>query len=44
MLKQCCDMKKNLKFLNKNLEEFILVVVLAAMTVVIFIQIILRGD
>ena len=44
MLKQCCDMKKTLKFLNKHLEEFIFVVVLAAMTVVIFIQIILRGD
>lgn len=36
-------MKKTLKFLNEHLEEFICVVVLAAMTVVIFIQIILRG-
>lgn len=36
-------MKKTLKFLDEHLEEIICVVVLAAMTVVIFLQIILRA-
>lgn len=36
-------MKKTLKFLDEHLEEFICVVTLVAMTIVIFIQIILRG-
>lgn len=36
-------MKKALKFLDEHLEEFICVVTLAAMTAVIFIQIILRA-